>query len=64
MSSSFGINIKYSIFGQSHGNAIGVLIDKFPVGEQIDFEELNKFLSRRKPGQSDLTTTNRYFYQA
>ena len=56
MSSEFGINIKYSIFGQSHGRAIGVLVDKFPVGEEINFEELKKFLARRKPGQSDLTT--------
>ncbi|MBR2207475.1 MAG: chorismate synthase [Synergistaceae bacterium] len=56
MSSEFGINIKYSIFGQSHGNAIGVLVDRFPVGEHIDFDELQNFLARRKPGQSDLTT--------
>ena len=56
MSSEFGINIKYSIFGQSHGKAIGVLVDKFPAGEKINFDELKKFLERRKPGQSDLTT--------
>ena len=40
MSSEFGTNIKYSIFGQSHGRAIGVLVDKFPVGEEINFDEL------------------------
>lgn len=56
MSSSFGVSIKYSVFGQSHGKAIGVLVDKFPVGEFVDIDELKKFLARRRPGQSDLTT--------
>lgn len=56
MSSSFGNKIKFSLFGQSHGKAVGVLVDTFPSGEYIDFDELEKFLSRRKPGQSDLTT--------
>ena len=56
MSSEFGTNIKYSIFGQSHGRAVGVLVDRFPAGEEINFDELKKFLARRRPGQSDLTT--------
>ncbi len=56
MSSEFGTNIKYSIFGQSHGCAVGVLVDRFPAGEEINFDELKKFLDRRKPGQGDLTT--------
>lgn len=59
MSSEFGINIKYSIFGQSHGKAIGVLIDRFPAGEEIDFEELKNFMARRRPGQSSLTTSRK-----
>lgn len=56
MSSEFGINIKYSIFGQSHGKSIGVLVDRFPAGEHVDFERLQIFMDRRKPGQNALTT--------
>lgn len=57
MSSSFGNNIKYSVFGQSHGQAVGVVVDRFPAGEFVDVEALKKFLARRKPGQSKLTTS-------
>ena len=52
MSSEFGNLLKVSVFGQSHGKAIGVVVDGLPAGEIIDLEELNAFLSRRKPGKS------------
>nr|MCR4711122.1 chorismate synthase [Clostridia bacterium] len=59
MSSIFGNHIQISIFGQSHSAAIGVVIDGLPAGERIDEEELQRFLARRAPGQSDLTTARR-----
>ena len=52
MSSEFGSLLKISVFGQSHGRAIGVVVDGLPAGEAIDLEELNAFLARRKPGRS------------
>ena len=42
MASSFGNSMKVSIFGQSHAKAIGVTIDGFPTGFEIDYEELDK----------------------
>ncbi|MBE6991515.1 MAG: chorismate synthase [Ruminococcaceae bacterium] len=59
MSSEFGKCIKVSIFGQSHGKAIGVVVDGLPSGERVDMEELNAFLSRRKPGKNKLSTARR-----
>ena len=48
MSSSIGTKVRVSIFGQSHGAGIGVLIDGLPAGEKIDLEELQQFLDRRR----------------
>ena len=56
MSSEFGKNIQVTIFGQSHAPAIGVCVDGLPAGERVDLEELDRFLSRRAPGHSDLST--------
>lgn len=59
MSSEFGNILRVSVFGQSHGKAIGVNIDGLPAGEPIDLEELNAFLDRRKPGKSPLSTARK-----
>ena len=56
MSSTYGEIIKLSIFGQSHGNAIGMTLDGVPAGLPIDFEKLQQFLNRRAPGRQDYTT--------
>ena len=56
MSSEFGKILKVSVFGQSHGTAIGVNIDGLPAGEAIDLEELQRFLDRRRPGKNKLST--------
>ena len=56
MSSEFGKLLRVSVFGQSHGKAIGVNIDGLPAGEAIDLEELYAFMDRRKPGKSPLST--------
>ncbi len=59
MSSTFGQCLKLSIFGQSHGEAIGVTLDGFPAGMTIDMEALLAEMARRAPGQSLLTTARR-----
>lgn len=56
MSSEFGKLLRVSVFGQSHGTAIGVNMDGLPAGEAIDLEELQRFLDRRKPGQNAFST--------
>ena len=56
MSSIFGNKIKIIIFGQSHSPAIGVTIDGLPAGFAIDFNELNAFLQRRRPGKNSHST--------
>lgn len=53
---SFGTTLILSTFGESHGAAIGGVIQGFPAGVEVDFEAVQKALDRRKPGQSDLTT--------
>ena len=59
MSSTYGENLKLSIFGQSHGAAVGMVLDGIPAGLPVDFEELQRFLNRRAPGQNDWSTPRR-----
>lgn len=59
MASVFGNNLKLSIFGQSHSNAIGCVLDGVPAGVAVDMEELQAFLTRRAPGRSDTATTRK-----
>ena len=49
MSSTYGENLKLSIFGQSHGAAIGMTLDGIPAGLAVDLEELQAFLNRHHP---------------
>jgi chorismate synthase len=56
MSSTYGENLKLSIFGQSHGPAIGMTLDGIPAGLPVNFEKLQTFLNRRAPGQNDWST--------
>ena len=56
MSSTYGDNLKLSIFGQSHGSAIGMTLDGIPAGLKVDTEQLQAFLRRRAPGQWDFST--------
>ena len=56
MSSTYGENLKLSIFGQSHGAAIGMTLDGIPAGLPVDLEKLQTFLNRRAPGQNDWST--------
>ena len=59
MSSEFGNLLKVSVFGQSHGKAIGVVVDGLPAGEAIDLEELDRFLDRRRTGKNRLSTARK-----
>ena len=59
MSSTYGENLKLSIFGQSHGPAIGMTLDGIPAGLPVDLEKLQEFLNRRAPGQNDWSTPRR-----
>ncbi len=56
MSSTFGENLKLSIFGQSHGPGIGMVLDGIPAGLPVDEEKLAGFLARRAPGQNGWST--------
>tara|TARA_R110002072_G_scaffold113367_7_gene242785 strand:- start:325 stop:1389 length:1065 start_codon:yes stop_codon:yes gene_type:complete len=53
---SFGNIFKLSTFGESHGKAIGGIIDGCPAGLKIDLEFVQSQLDKRKPGQSKITT--------
>ncbi len=55
MSSCFGNTLKISIFGESHGAAVGGIADGFPAGEKFDEKEFLKMISRRRPGQKNTT---------
>lgn len=53
---SFGNLFKLTTFGESHGDAIGGIIDGCPAGLELDFEAIQKEMNRRKPGQSEIVT--------
>lgn len=53
---TFGKLLRLTTFGESHGPAIGGILEGFPAGVEIDEDAVQKALDRRKPGQSDLTT--------
>ena len=53
---SFGNIFKLSTFGESHGKALGGVIDGCPAGVNIDLDFINSELKRRRPGQSEIVT--------
>lgn len=57
--SSYGENLRITIFGQSHSPAIGVTVEGIPAGERIDTAELARFLARRAPGRNEWSTPRR-----
>lgn len=56
MSSEFGNRIKLSIFGESHGEAIGCVIDGLPSGVKLDMDKIYVDMSRRAPGKDRAST--------
>lgn len=59
MNNSFGQLFNITTFGESHGKGIGVVIDGCPAGITIDYDFIQSELTRRKPGQSKITTQRR-----
>ena len=56
MSGMWGSKIRISIFGESHGSAIGINIDGLPSGLELDIEDIAYEMRRRAPGKSPLST--------
>ncbi|MCK5816103.1 MAG: chorismate synthase [Flavobacteriaceae bacterium] len=56
---TFGNLLSLTTFGESHGAAIGGIIDGFPAGLKIDFEAIQSEMNRRKPGQSTIVTARK-----
>lgn len=56
MSNSYGNLFRISTFGESHGEAVGVIVDGCPAGITVDLDFIQSELDRRKPGQSKITT--------
>lgn len=56
MSSTWGNHIKLSLFGESHGNGIGIVIDGLPPGIKLDLDEIKAEMKRRAPGRNATTT--------
>ena len=59
MSSTYGEKIKISVFGESHGNGIGVVIDGLPAGVKIDMDKVLVQMARRAPGNDKTATTRK-----
>ena len=57
--SSFGNHFTVTTWGESHGKALGAVVDGCPAGLSLNEEDIQKFLDRRKPGQSRYTTTRK-----
>ncbi len=56
---SFGFKFKFTTFGESHGKAIGCIVDGVPAGLKIDEEFIQSELDKRRPGQNSLTTARK-----
>jgi len=59
MSGIWGNKIKFSIFGESHGEAVGITIDGLEPGLEIDFDDIKKEMDRRAPGKNVLASPRR-----
>ena len=56
MGDSFGRAFRITTWGESHGGGVGVVIDGCPAGLELDEQDIQHELDRRKPGQSRITT--------
>ena len=56
MSSQMGNSLRFSLFGESHGAGVGVLVEGLPAGVRLDQEAIATFLKRRSPGQRSGTS--------
>ncbi len=56
MASSWGEQLNITLFGESHGPAVGVVVDGVPAGERLDLEAMQDFVARRAPGRTPWST--------
>lgn len=56
---TWGTKIRLSIFGESHGEALGIVIDGLEAGTKLNLENINKFIDRRRAGKSSFTTSRK-----
>lgn len=56
MSANWGHNIELSLFGESHGQAIGIVIGNLPAGVRLDMDAIRWYMKRRAPGQNKMST--------
>lgn len=56
MPSTFGSALRVTVFGQSHSQAVGCVVEGLPSGHVVDMEALRRFMARRAPGQGPWTT--------
>ena len=56
---SFGDRLRVTVFGQSHGPAVGCVIDGYPAGRCVDWDAVNRFMARRAPGQNAWSTARK-----
>lgn len=56
MSASWGNKVRYTLFGESHGTAIGIVIDGLSAGLYLDMEEIRREMARRAPGKAQTTS--------
>ena len=61
MSSTFGSLYRVSTFGESHGKAVGAIVDGCPANLKLSEEDIQPQLTRRRPGQSNITTPREEF---
>ena len=57
--STYGKIFQISTWGESHGAALGVVVDGCPAGLLLSADDIQVYLDRRKPGQSKITTNRR-----
>lgn len=56
MSANWGSHIELSLFGESHGEAIGIVMGNLPAGIRLDMEQIRWYMKRRAPGQNKMST--------
>ena len=54
--SEFGSILRLTTWGESHGAGIGAVLDGFPAGMELSESDIQKYLDRRKPGQTNIST--------
>ncbi len=59
MGNTFGKLFRLTTFGESHGKALGAILEGCPAGLELDLEKIQLDMQRRKPGQSKITTQRR-----